>query len=200
MMIFMSKEWTITIRYNKEYDNAIINIIDERGYQWNIERIPFAVVDKLYSMLDKFIGAFARREFQRGANIDDWRELKGKKSEKIRISPAQWDREKEFAWNIVITDKTDETQWEYADTVVAPILTDTDKVLDKAKDYVLEQVAENPEGKYKELVLGNAYLSIIDDLRRIIKEYDLIEEYGFYDLIERGKKVGQYQKGGLADS
>jgi hypothetical protein len=64
------KDWLVSIQYNKDYDSTIIKVIDDKGYRWSIERVPFAVADKLYSMLDKFISATAYGKYSNGGSTE----------------------------------------------------------------------------------------------------------------------------------
>lgn len=70
------KDWIISVQYNKDYDSTIIKVIDDKGYHWSIERVPYNVVCKLHSVLDKFVkesftkGGFIEKEFFNMLNKD----------------------------------------------------------------------------------------------------------------------------------
>ncbi len=78
------KEYKVRLSYNLRLNSTNINVIDDSGYPWNIEKVPFQVMTKLHSMFDKLIHEYWYNnktwKAADGAEIDalvnDWKAIK----------------------------------------------------------------------------------------------------------------------------
>lgn len=78
------KEYKVRLSYNLRLNSTNINVIDDTGYPWNIEKVPFQVMTKLHSMFDRLIHAYLEKgktwKAADGAEIDalvnDWKAIK----------------------------------------------------------------------------------------------------------------------------
>lgn len=83
-VIVDGKEYKVRLSYNLRLNSTNINVIDDTGYPWNIEKVPFQVMTKLHSMFDRLIHAYLEKgktwKAADGAEIDsmvnDWNAIK----------------------------------------------------------------------------------------------------------------------------